>query len=198
MPAVRSDPSDLAAGMGGSRYDLAMKPQYWVRAAANLTNLSTPLGLLVGLIGGCRFRSGGKGLILAESYRLGFPVASAFTMGNVVLICRDDLPGLERHLPDALHHEDAHSWQYAYCLGLPFLPAYAVAMGWSWLRTGNRSAANHFEVQAGLRTGGYREAPPRPVREGFRELAGLVAALICGGGGRSGQPGAGHAGGAAV
>ena len=109
-------------------------------------------------------------------------------MGNVVIICGDDLAGLERRLPCALEHEDAHAWQYAYCLGLPFLPAYVAAMGWSWLRTGNWGSANPFEVQAGLRAGGYPEVSTIPLRE----------RLSRGGGARSERPGAGRAGDAAA
>ena len=165
-----------------------MELRHWLRAAANVANLSTLLGLLTGLAGGCRFRRAAGGLILAEGYRPRFPVAGAFTMGNVVIICGDDLAGLERRLPCALEHEDAHAWQYAYCLGLPFLPAYVAAMGWSWLRTGNWGSANPFEVQAGLRAGGYPEVRTIPLRE----------RLSRGGGARSERPGAGRAGDAAA
>ena len=48
-------------------------------------------------------------------------------------------------------------------LGLPFLPAYAVASAWSWARTGDPWSRNAFERRAGLAAGGYREARPRPL-----------------------------------
>lgn len=65
-----------------------------------------------------------------------------------------------------LSHEEEHSWQYAYCLGLPFLPLYAIATGWSWLRTGDRASTNALEVQAGLSSGGNQEPPSAVAVEG--------------------------------
>ena len=56
--------------------------------------------------------------------------------------------------PVLLGHEERHSTQYAWCLGLPFLPLYFLAAGWS-LRTGNPGIANVFERHAGLQAGGY-------------------------------------------
>jgi len=69
-----------------------------------------------------------------------------------------------------MEHEDAHAWQYAYCLGLPFIPLYFMALAWSVLRTGDRASANHFERQADLAKGGYPTHPMLPVREGIRRL----------------------------
>lgn len=142
-------------------------PRHWVRAVANVVNLSTPLGLLVALIGGSRLRRGPNLIWYAERYRLGFPIAGAFTMGNVVLIPRRTAAELEASRPGVMAHEDVHAWQWAYCLGLPFLPIYVAAQGWSWLRTGHIGSANFFEVQAGLATGGYPDLPKRPLRAGF-------------------------------
>lgn len=90
-----------------------------------------------------------------RGYRLGFPVASAFTVGNVVITAHrfDDLLTAN---PRLLLHEQRHSWQYVACGGLPMLPLYALAMGWSWLRTRDRWSANVFERRAGLADGGYR------------------------------------------
>ncbi|MDO4784383.1 MAG: hypothetical protein Q3997_04785 [Propionibacteriaceae bacterium] len=147
-----------------------MKPRLLIRSLANLANLSTPLGLAIGLIGRCGFRRGPGGLVIAENYRLRFPIAGAFTVGNVVLVPGRTLAELEASSPGVTGHEDAHAWQYAYCLGLPFLPAYAIAMGWSWLRTGDRAAANFFERQAGLDSGGYAHLPTRPAKEALAAL----------------------------
>ncbi len=67
-----------------------------------------------------------------------------------------------------LGHEERHSTQYAWCLGLPFLVLYSLCAGWSVLRTGNPGTANFFERQAGLAAGGYpdRQAASRKTRNG--------------------------------
>ena len=51
----------------------------WVRLLGNMVNLTTPIGLLVAVIGGARIKRGPRGLFVGEGYRLKFPVASAFT-----------------------------------------------------------------------------------------------------------------------
>ena len=140
------------------------------RRLANLLNLSTPFGLLVACAGGARRRPGPYGLVLAEGYRFRFPVASAFTVGDVVVTAHT-FPGLLPALPDLLEHEARHSRQYALFLGLPYLPLYALAMGWSVLRTGDRASANVFERGAGLAAGGYRERPVRPFSTSVRVAA---------------------------
>lgn len=147
-----------------------MKTRRLVRSVANAVNLSTPLGLAIGLIGRSDFRRGPGGLVVAENYRLSFPIAGAFTIGDVVIVPGQTLAALEERCPGVVEHEDAHAWQYAYCLGLPFLPAYVIAMGWSWLRTGDRAAANFFEVQAGLDSGGYDRVPTRPIGQALATL----------------------------
>lgn len=134
-----------------------------LRSAGNWANLSTPFGLVVAALGRGRVRRGPRGLWLAEDYRLGFPVAGAFTIGSVVLT-RSRFGELARTQPDLLAHEERHSWQWFAWLGLPFLPAYVAATLWSWLRTGNRAAANVFEVRAGLESGGYRPRRRRAER----------------------------------
>jgi hypothetical protein len=60
-----------------------------------------------------------------------------------------------------LGHEERHSTQYAYCLGLPFLVLYGAAACWSMVRTGNPGLGNWFERQAGLEAGGYIEPTNR-------------------------------------
>lgn len=130
-----------------------------VKQLGNVVNLSTPFGLAVARLGRAKVRSGPRGLLLADGYRLPFPVATAFTVGNVVLTTGQ----WDRHRPGLLEHEERHSWQWFWCAGLPFLPAYVVCMAWSVLRTGDRAAGNLFERRAGLALGGYRELPVRPL-----------------------------------
>lgn len=142
---------------------------WWrVRQAVNWGNGSTLLGLLVARIGRAPVRRGQRGMLLATGYTPGFPRAGAFTVGNVVLT-RHDSAWLER-LPRLMAHEERHSWQYVACLGVPFLPLYALAAGYSWLRGGDPAVHNVFERLAGLEDGGYpavsrraRSRLPRPV-----------------------------------
>jgi len=71
-----------------------------------------------------------------------------------VVLCRSTAEELASR-PALLGHEERHCSQYAWCLGLPFIPLYLAAAGWSVLRTGNPGTANIFERQAGLAAGGY-------------------------------------------
>ena len=130
-----------------------------LRAAANLVNLSTPLGLLIALAGRARLSGGPDGLLLAEHYRLGVPKAGAFTVGNVIIVPGLRLEELEQQRPGTTAHEAVHAWQWCYCLGLPFLIGYGLASAWSWLRTGHPACANVFESSAGLARGGYPDLP---------------------------------------
>ena len=145
------------------------------RRVANLVNLSTAFGLLVARVGGARRRPGPYGLVLAEGYRYPFPVASAFTVGDVVVTAHSFGALLRTH-PGLLDHEARHSRQYALFLGLPYLPLYTLAMGWSVLRTGDRASANVFERDAGLHAGGYVERPVRPVRASLQAAVGRLRA----------------------
>lgn len=149
------------------------------RQVLNWVNLSTPLGLGIAAVGGSRFRRGPGRSILADYYRWTFPAGGAFTVGDVV-ITRHDLDLLAARRPELLRHELVHSWQWAYCLGLPFLPLYVGSMAWSWLRTGDRAAFSFFEQQAGLGTGGYQDVPPRPLRPVVADAARRVAMLVTG------------------
>lgn len=149
----------------------------WVRVLGNAVNLTTPLGLVVAGLGRARLRQGPRGLVLGEEYRLPFPVAGAFTVGNVIITPRTFAALLQRY-PELLSHEEKHSWQYLYCLGLPFLIAYPVAMGWSMVRTGDRAAGNIFEIHAGLESGGYHRYATRPVSVGVRDLAGRLKRVL--------------------
>lgn len=128
-----------------------------LRQAANLLNGSTLAGLAVALAAGATLTRGPHGLVIASGYRWRLPFAHAYTLGNVVL-CRGSADDLLSH-PGLLGHEEKHCSQYAWCLGLPFIPLYLLAAGWSVLRAGNPGTANVFERRAGLAAGGY----PLPV-----------------------------------
>lgn len=127
-----------------------------VRALGNWINLSTPVGLALARLGGCRIRTSPDtaGVWWASGYRLRFPVAGAFVVGSVILSSRD-LADVARTHPQVMAHEERHIWQWFACAGLPFLPLYGLAMTWSWLRTGHYARANIFEQWAGLADGGY-------------------------------------------
>ena len=130
-----------------------------VRRLANLLNLSTPAGLVLARAGRARVSPGQRGLWYAEGYELPFPVAGAFTVGNVI-VTPGNIAGLGAR---ALAHEERHTWQYMAC-GTFFMPLYLLAMAWSWLRTGDRAARNVFERAAGLADGGYDDVPVRSLR----------------------------------
>jgi hypothetical protein len=128
-----------------------------VRRAVNWVNLATPLGLAVARLGRARISRGPYGLLIATGYRWRVPPVRgrAIAIGDVILLGLDE-NALARQ-PNLLAHEARHSAQYACWLGpIGFLPAYALASLWSWLRTGNPALANYFEVKAGLEDGGYR------------------------------------------
>ena len=172
--AGESASSETASTLAPSRPQTGWQ---WIRLIGNVVNLTTLFGLAAGAIGGARFRWGPRGLILGEGYRFRFPVAGAFTIGNVSTTARD-WESLITGLPTLLTHEERHTWQYLYCLGLPFYLFYATCMGWSWLRTGDRASRNFFERRAGLSDGGYPDLPTRSIGAGFRALFALVADRI--------------------
>ena len=125
-----------------------------VRMVVNWINLSTVLGLVVAKVGRSQITRGPQGLYLAEEYRFKFPIAGAFTIGNVIITARN-FTWFEKMLPSGLVHEAKHSTQWAW-LGPLFLPLYIIAMGVSWVRTRDRASWNPFEILAGLEDGGYR------------------------------------------
>ena len=136
--------------------------RWQVRQVVNLVNGSTLLGCAVAALGGARLARGPRGLLFATGYRLPVPVASAFTVGNVILSRHD--PAWLAARPALLRHEERHTWQYVACLGLPMLPLYLLAAGWSYLRGGDFGADNPFERLAGLEDGGYPTVGPRARR----------------------------------
>ena len=135
-----------------------MEARWRVRQVVNVVNLSTPLGLLLGAVGRCRFRRGPDGLVLATGFGIRVP-APAFTVGNVVLLRLDD-EALGRQ-PTLLVHEARHATQYAWCVGPVMLPLYLLASAWSLVRCGDPSSYNVFEVRAGLADGGYTHTRDR-------------------------------------
>ncbi|MGH3460347.1 MAG: hypothetical protein ACRDP9_02630 [Kribbellaceae bacterium] len=138
----------------------------WVKQVINVLNLATPLGLGVAFLGRARISRGPRGLFFANGYRIKFPVAGAFTIGNMVL-SKHDRDYFDRD-PGLVRHEERHSWQYLLLIGTPFLLLYVLAAGWSWLRTGDFASRNLFERWAGLADGGYEEHPPRSLLVALR------------------------------
>ncbi|MEV4567027.1 hypothetical protein AB0K12_24940 [Nonomuraea sp. NPDC049419] len=126
-----------------------MDRSFRFRRVANYVNLSTPLGLLIAVIGGATRKPGPDGLVLAFGYRCRFPVAGAFTVGNVVLTRRNSLS------EQLILHEGRHATQWAWCVGLPMLPLYLVSMLMSVMVCGHQASYNVFERLAGLDDGGY-------------------------------------------
>jgi hypothetical protein len=132
--------------------------------AANWINLSTPLGLLLTAASGARPRTTPDGLYVATGYRWPFPDAGAFVVGSVILTSAAR-SGPEPSSPlgaEVWQHERRHVTQYAWCLGLPFIPAYCAAAGASWLIGGDPWTYNVFERRAGLAAGGYPRGDLRP------------------------------------
>lgn len=136
-----------------------LTPGQRARQLANLANGTTVLGLALARSAGAAVSKGPRGLIIASGYRWRLPYASAFALGNVI-ICRARAEQLTAN-PALLGHEEKHCSQYACCLGLPFLPLYFLAAGWSQLRTGNPASGNFFERRAGLEAGGYIDTRTR-------------------------------------
>ena len=148
--------------MGGSGSWTAWQRWWRVRAVANAVNGSTLLGLVLALAGGARPARGPRGLVLATGWSLGVPRAAAFTVGDVVISPHGRAWWSSRDR--LLRHEERHSWQYALCLGLPMLPLYGLAAGWSLLRGGDPVVHNPFETRAGLEDGGYPLVSRRELR----------------------------------
>ena len=132
-----------------------MTPGQRLRQLANVLNATTPLGLLLAGCARAPVRRGPRGLLIATGYRWRLPFAGAFAVGNVVIFRAGPAEALAN--PVLLGHEERHCTQYAWCLGLPFLPLYFLAAGWSLVRTGNPGTRNVFERHAGLQAGGYPE-----------------------------------------
>ncbi|WP_229116378.1 hypothetical protein [Parenemella sanctibonifatiensis] len=160
--------NSAASGTPAARDSKRPATRARLRRWGNLLNGSTGLGLLTAKLGGATLEKGPAGLHLAQGYALPFPIAGAFTIGNVIITSRQ-WTDFGSRWPTVMQHEERHSWQWLLWGGpAGFLPAYTVAMGWSWLRTGDRAAANVFETLADLDLGGYRKVKPR--WQGVRRL----------------------------
>ncbi|MEU4603835.1 hypothetical protein AB0F43_12720 [Kribbella sp. NPDC023972] len=129
---------------------------FWVKVVGNFLNLSTVAGLVVGVIGRARFSRGPRGLVFANGYKVKFPMAGAFTIGNVVLSKHEQAYFDDEAL---VRHEERHSWQYFCLIGLPLWPLYVVGVVISWVLTGDPASRNPFERLANLKDGGYVERP---------------------------------------
>lgn len=135
-----------------------MLDRHRLRAAANWLTMGTPAGLALAKATGCELRRGPRQLYFAVGYQPSFPQAQAFTVGNVIVVRHPAL--LERD--ELMAHEERHTSQWAACLGIVGFPIlYTAAMGWSWIRTGDRFSRNVFERRADLNAGGYIERPLR-------------------------------------
>jgi hypothetical protein len=127
-----------------------------VRRVVNWVNLSTPLGLLVAVVGRASVSPSERGTLMATGYRWRIPIATAFTVGNVI-VTRHDRAWCSAH-PEVLRHEDRHCTQYAFCLGPVMVLLYLVFAAVSWALSGSFASYNPFERLANLADGGY----PRP------------------------------------
>lgn len=125
----------------------------------NWLNLSTPAGLLVAVIGRASIRRSNRGTLLATGYRWRFPVAGAFTVGNVIVTRKDEAWCADR--PDVMRHEDRHCTQYAFCFGPLMSVPYVLLAALSWVLSGHHASYNPFERLAGLADGGYPEPAMR-------------------------------------
>jgi hypothetical protein len=139
-----------------------MERGHRLRRIVNIANLSTPLGVLLAWTGADGLRRGPHGLLIGTGYRLPLPVASAFTVGDVVLV-RGDGSVLERR-PPLLAHEARHAAQYACCLGPLMIVLYLGCAGLSMALCGDHASYNPFERLAGLEDGGYTRRPLRFAR----------------------------------
>jgi hypothetical protein len=128
-----------------------------VRQVVNWVNLSTPLGLLVAVVGRAAIARSESGTFLAMGYRWRFPIANAFTVGNVI-VTQHDATWCSDH-PAVLRHEERHCTQYAFCLGPVMVLLYVLFAAISWALSGSFASYNPFERLANLADGGY----PRPV-----------------------------------
>lgn len=127
-----------------------------MRRVVNWLNLSTPLGLLIARVGRASIARNERGTLLATGYRWRFPVAQAFTIGNVI-VTRHDREWWDVR-PALLQHEDRHCTQYAFCIGPVMVLLYLACAMTSWVLSGSHASYNPFERLANLADGGY----PRP------------------------------------
>lgn len=171
-----------------------------LRNLANVANLSTPLGLAVAVAGRARLRRRGH-LIVADRARLPIRNAGAVTIGSVVLVPHRAVEEVEASTPTLMEHEDGHAWQYAYCLGLPFIPLYGAATLWSMIRTGGPRERQPLRGAGGPAQRWLPEAPDDAARPGPAAPGGSagtkdLTSLSRGAVARTGPPAAARASGA--
>lgn len=122
----------------------------------NTVNLTSGAGFLLARAAGCTVRRRDR-FWEATGYSWSQPRAAAFTVGCVVLS--------RRPVSEVVwQHEQAHVRQYA-VLGPAFWPAYALAAGWSWLRTGDWWSRNAFRAGSGADGRWLRRTARQALRE---------------------------------
>lgn len=148
-----------------ARCNMASGPRGLILAAGYRWRLPFAAAFTVGNV--VLFRAGADRVFGAGSSPPSSPSSSSPStpspLSSSPAACFPDEDGF----PGLLGHEERHSTQYALCCGIPFLPLYFAAAGWSVWRAGNPGTANPFERHAGLAAGGYPErvdGRPRWVR----------------------------------
>lgn len=132
-----------------------------LRTALNWVNLMTPLGLLAAVIGRSELHRCPGGMWIGTGYRPRFPIAGAFTIGNVINTRHSPEYLLAPEKARLLAHETRHSVQAA-IFGPFFFPLYGLGQAYSWLVSGDHGGRNVFEKWAGLADGGYERRALRP------------------------------------
>jgi hypothetical protein len=131
------------------------------RQRLNKLNLSTFLGLLISkIIGGTTIQLN-NGIYINYGRKGKYNKAWAITIGDVILAkkdknCKKCKSGKPHDLSDRiLRHELIHSEQFAKFGGLIFLALYIFASIKSFIIYRNHWQGNIYEIQAGLKDGGY-------------------------------------------
>jgi RHS repeat-associated protein len=134
-------------GVNGSQRMVSTKShETW---DANLANGTTAIGLKIAkdLHSNCSFAKDEFLVCTSADHN---PAGGGTTFGSVY-ITQDPEVGA-----NVLRHEEVHSRQYQ-ALGTWFFGLYLEAAGVSWVETGDGACANWFEVNAGLKDGGYTQ-----------------------------------------
>ena len=151
-----------------------MRRREQLRRALNWINLSTACGFLLAKLSHSDRRPTPDGHYLATSYHWPVPVAGAFTIGDVIFTRSAHSTNSDPYSPLDAHvwsHELMHSNQYAWCLGLPFIPLYFSACAYSYLMSGDIWSYNIFETRANLDAGGYVKSQRRAAITRFTNSA---------------------------
>ena len=131
------------------------------RHKLNNINLSTFLGLLISkIIGGTTIQLDNK-LYMNYGRKGKYSKAEVITIGDVLLVKFDkncihcQQKDLYKLFPSLLRHELKHSEQFAKFGGIIFLALYLIASIKSFIIYRNVWQGNIYEIQAGLKDGGY-------------------------------------------